>query len=446
MPQPERPRLRPSRLAPLREVPLRPLARQRRRLRPRAAASRSARPPAALPPPRPRPLQPAVVFPSARPREPRRRSARRPPRPRPPPPAGYLAHLRRPRPLRRPRRRRPGGFSFGAPASATPAAFGAAAAPASRCGGRPVWRARGRHPLRRRRPRLREASFGAPAAAAAPAPLFGATRLPPRRRQQPPEGLLGPGPPRRPRRPRRHRRCRSAHRHRARRRALLRCRRAGARRDSPSAPPRRNSNKQQLAAVPAPPADVRNKSVEEIVQGWKASLEADVAEFTKQTEQLREWENEIRASQREIVEVSAYAEKLVVAQQRTEKVLDEVRAYQDDLDGDLDAMERHVDDLFARSAVRPPFDADVEREHAYDLSVRLETQLGGMLDQLKDVVTKLNLSHDENGDEKSRDIMKIVNAHHQSLAYLSAQASKIEAEVVKLERANEAERRAQAAV
>ena len=157
-------------------------------------------------------------------------------------------------------------------------------------------------------------------------------------------------------------------------------------------------------------------------------------------------ENEIRASQREIVEVSAYAEKLVVAQQRTEKVLDEVRAYQDDLDGDLDAMERHVDDLFARSAVRPPLDADVEREHAYDLSVRLETQLGGMLDQLKDVVTKLNLSHDENGDEKSRDIMKIVNAHHQSLAYLSAQASKIEAEVVKLERANEAERRAQAVV
>ena len=38
------------------------------------------------------------------------------------------------------------------------------------------------------------------------------------------------------------------------------------------------------------------------------------------------------------MEVSAYAEKLVVAQQRTEKVLDEVRAYQDDLDGDLDAM------------------------------------------------------------------------------------------------------------
>ena len=116
--------------------------------------------------------------------------------------------------------------------------------------------------------------------------------------------------------------------------------------------------------------------------------------------------------------------------------------------GDMEALgalyDRHVDDLFARSAVRPPLDADVEREHAYDLSVRLETQLGGMLDQLKDVVTKLNLSHDENGDEKSRDIMKIVNAHHQSLAYLSAQASKIEAEVVKLERANEAERRAQA--
>ena len=45
--------------------------------------------------------------------------------------------------------------------------------------------------------------------------------------------------------------------------------------------------------------------------------------------------------------------------------------------------------------------------------------------------------------------MKIVNAHHQSLASpteLARRASKIEAEVVKLERANEAERRAQAAV
>lgn len=213
------------------------------------------------------------------------------------------------------------------------------------------------------------------------------------------------------------------------------------------AAPAAGAPQQQLAAVPAPPADVRNKSVEEIVSGWKTGLEADVAEFTAQTEQLREWENEIRASQQEIVEVSAYAEKLVVAQQRTEKVLGEVRAYQDDLDSDLDAMERHVDDLFSRSAVRPPLDADVEREHAYDLSVRLETQLGGMLDQLKDVVGTLNGAHEQQaGDEKNRDIMKIVNAHHQSLAYLSSQAVKVEAEVVKLERANEAERRAQAAV
>ena len=135
----------------------------------------------------------------------------------------------------------------------------------------------------------------------------------------------------------------------------------------------------------------------------------------------------------------------MVAQQRTEKVLDEVRAYQDDLDGDLDAMERHVDDLFARSAVRPPLDADVEREHAYDLSVRLETQLGGMLDQLKDVVTKLNLSHDENGDEKSRDIMKIVNAHHPVSPTSRRRRRRSRPAVVKLERANEAERaRAQA--
>jgi nuclear pore complex protein Nup62 len=209
---------------------------------------------------------------------------------------------------------------------------------------------------------------------------------------------------------------------------------------------------QPLPSVPLPPSSVAGMlqpPMPQVAHQRLAVLEQyeQLNYVTAQTEQLREWENEIRASQQEIVEVSAYAEKLVVAQQRTEKVLGEVRAYQDDLDSDLDAMERHVDDLFSRSAVRPPLDADVEREHAYDLSVRLETQLGGMLDQLKDVVGTLNGAHEQQaGDEKNRDIMKIVNAHHQSLAYLSSQAVKVEAEVVKLERANETERRAQAAV
>jgi nuclear pore complex protein Nup62 len=186
--------------------------------------------------------------------------------------------------------------------------------------------------------------------------------------------------------------------------------------------------------VPAPPADCRNKSVEEIINGWKKSLESDCAAFQLQAEKLRSWENEIRSSQAEIVEVSSYAEKLVISQQRTEKVLTEVRAYQDDLDADLDAMERHVDDLFARSATRPPLDADVEREHAYDLSVKLENQLGAMLDQLKDLVVKLNVQHDSAlGEEPARDIMKIVNAHHQSLAYLNAKAQKMDADVSALE-------------
>ena len=79
------------------------------------------------------------------------------------------------------------------------------------------------------------------------------------------------------------------------------------------------------AAVPAPPADCRNKSVEEIINGWKKSLESDCAAFQLQAEKLRSWENEIRSSQAEIVEVSSYAEKLVISQQRTEKVLTEVR-------------------------------------------------------------------------------------------------------------------------
>ena len=37
------------------------------------------------------------------------------------------------------------------------------------------------------------------------------------------------------------------------------------------------------------------------------------------------------------------------------------------------------------------------------------------------------------GEEPARDIMKIVNAHHQSLAYLNAKAQKMDADVSALE-------------
>ena len=78
----------------------------------------------------------------------------------------------------------------------------------------------------------------------------------------------------------------------------------------------------------------------------------------------------------------------------------------------------------------------------YDLSVKLETHLGAMLDQLKELVVQLNDKHDAAlGEEPSREIMKIVNAHHQSLAYLNAKAAQIDGEVSALEAGNEALRK-----
>ena len=68
-----------------------------------------------------------------------------------------------------------------------------------------------------------------------------------------------------------------------------------------------------------------------------------------------------------------------------------------------------------------------------------------MLDQLKELVVQLNDKHDAAlGEEPSREIMKIVNAHHQSLAYLNAKADQIEVDCASIEAANDALRKQQA--
>lgn len=134
--------------------------------------------------------------------------------------------------------------------------------------------------------------------------------------------------------------------------------------------------------------------------------------------------------------MTEYAERLVVAQQQTERVLSDVRNYQDELDQTLERVERAVDQHLARASVRtgPNLDADQTREQIYDLAVKLETQLDAMLAHLKQLVNQLNRKHETAlADPNSREIMKILNAHHHSIAFLNAKAAAIDQNVSELE-------------
>ena len=207
-------------------------------------------------------------------------------------------------------------------AAPAPAAGGLFGAPAARCGAG----ARGgggfpRRACRRTGARRCRRLFGAagpPAAAAAPTLSFG-------------------------------------DRHRAGRRALLR-RRTGTRRDctnASTAPPRHPKRPVPRRPLTSATSPSRRSSRPE------GEAEADEGVHDADGAAARS-ENEIRRR----AEIAGVRDaKNSGAQQRTEKVLDEVRAYQDDLDGDLDAMERHGTGLAAerRSAA---LHADVEREHA----------------------------------------------------------------------------------
>ena len=107
-----------------------------------------------------------------------------------------------------------------------------------------------------------------------------------------------------------------------------------------------------------------------------------------------------------------------------QRSLEEVEAYQDELEGTLAGVEAGVDALFARHAARAPAEADLEREATYERALQLDAQLGGMLGSLRALATQLNAAHARHADraDPMAQIELIVNAHHQSLVFLEDKA------------------------
>ncbi len=91
---------------------------------------------------------------------------------------------------------------------------------------------------------------------------------------------------------------------------------------------------------------------------------------------------------------------------------------------------------------RPPGEADLEREYMFELAIDVERQLSTMLGTLKGLVQSLNDNldgsneHGEAGDGSGAvaKILKIINAHHQSLQWLETNAMKVEVELAAVSR------------
>jgi len=102
----------------------------------------------------------------------------------------------------------------------------------------------------------------------------------------------------------------------------------------------------------------------------------------------------------------------------------------------LDQLEAEVDNQFAQHSGRAPEDADVERNSLYSLAADTDQKLGAMLNTLNSLAKDLNANFENQMDESNpvSRILKILNAHHQSLSWLESNSKALDQEVATLGR------------
>lgn len=172
--------------------------------------------------------------------------------------------------------------------------------------------------------------------------------------------------------------------------------------------------------------------MEEIVNSWNVQLEQDAKTFTDEAVKVAGWDMTLRETQSELFSLADDVQKLVLGQQDLERSMKSIEGEQSQLDNTLDQLEEQAEKLMQEQRGQVPEEGDVEREQAYHIAQTVDMQLAGMVETLKSLVDQVNSSSsspfagggggggggDAGGDSNARKIVRILNAHHHSLAWL----------------------------
>lgn len=120
----------------------------------------------------------------------------------------------------------------------------------------------------------------------------------------------------------------------------------------------------------------------------------------------------------------------MLQQDEVDKVLNGVGSYQSELDTQLSQLEGMIDTSFESLSSREPIDADVQRERSYQQIIDVDHRLRSILGSLDTTISDLNAASESEVKEGSvGQIVKILNAHHETLGWLEGKARGVEREL-----------------
>jgi len=178
---------------------------------------------------------------------------------------------------------------------------------------------------------------------------------------------------------------------------------------------------------------LKNKTLEEVINDWSNELEENVRVFTKQAVDVSKWDQSIMENGDKVYKLHTEVKRVQVSQKELEQNLEIISTQQNELSSLLDSLESEVDGIVADSDLTP---TDIEREKGYQMAEDINAQLDQMATTLKDLVSKLNLSQEKNGDGENPvfQIVKILNAHLNSLQWIDQNSSYLQSKLQEVSR------------
>lgn len=173
--------------------------------------------------------------------------------------------------------------------------------------------------------------------------------------------------------------------------------------------------------------------LEETINKWTMDLEEQEKLFMLQATQVNAWDRLLTSNGEKIEGLNRAVEAVKMEQQRLDNELEFICSQQRELEDCLVPLEKEL----AGNAVTDP-----EREHTYELSANMDTQLKQMSEDLKEIIENLN---ERNRAQDSTDplvqIGRILNSHMDSLQWIEHNTHTIQTHLDQVSKLHESHRR-----
>lgn len=173
--------------------------------------------------------------------------------------------------------------------------------------------------------------------------------------------------------------------------------------------------------------------LEESINKWTLELEEQEKVFMNQATQVNAWDHLLIGNGEKIVGLNNAVERVKLEQQQLDNELDFILAQQRELEECLAPLEKEL----GSNGV-----ADPEREHIFQMTENVDTQLKQMSEDLKEIIEHLNeTNRTQDTSDPIVQIGRILNAHMNSLQWIDQNTALIATHLEQVSKLHDVHRR-----